>query len=74
VPSDPYSSLSTTRRLTQRYRTLWGLGIGECQDIAAQPPSATPLPCLPKPTMACGGGYARRRGSIGGAVLRVDLP
>jgi len=35
VPSDPYSSLSATRRLTQRYRTLWGLGIGERQDITA---------------------------------------
>ena len=39
VPSDPYSRLSATRRLTQRYRTLWGLGIGECQDIAAQRPT-----------------------------------
>jgi len=39
VPSDPYSSLSAARRLTQRYRTLWGLGIGECQDIAAQRPT-----------------------------------
>jgi hypothetical protein len=39
VPSDPYSSLSATRRLTQRYRTLWGLGIGERRDIAAQRPT-----------------------------------
>ena len=39
MPSDPYSRLSATRRLTQRYRTLWGLGIGECQDIAAQHPT-----------------------------------
>jgi hypothetical protein len=39
VPSDPYSRLSATRRLTQRYRTLWGLGIGERQDIAAQRPT-----------------------------------
>src|SRR5215208_7291880 len=39
VPSDPYSRLSATRRLTQRYRTLWGLGIGERQDIAAPRPT-----------------------------------
>ena len=39
MPSDPYSSLSATRRLNQRYRTLWGLGIGECRDIAAQRPT-----------------------------------
>jgi hypothetical protein len=39
VPSDPYSSLSAARRLTQHYRTLWGLGIGERQDIAAQRPT-----------------------------------
>jgi hypothetical protein len=39
VPSDPYSRLSATRRPTQRYRRLWGLGIGECQDIAAPRPT-----------------------------------
>ena len=39
MPSDPYSHLSATRRLTQRYRTLWGLGIGECRDIAAPRPT-----------------------------------
>src|SRR5215208_8201830 len=36
---DPYSRLSATRRLTQRYRTLRGLGIGERQDIAAPRPT-----------------------------------
>ena len=39
MPSDPDSSLSATRRLTQRYRTLWGLGIGECRAIAAPRPT-----------------------------------
>ena len=39
MPSNPYSSLSATRRLNQRYRTLWGLGIGECRAIAAQRPT-----------------------------------
>ena len=36
---DPYNSLSATRRLNQRYCKLWGLGIGERQDIAAQRPT-----------------------------------
>ena len=40
MPPDPYSSLSATRHLNQRYRTLWGLGIGERQDITAQRPTA----------------------------------
>ena len=39
VRSDPYSSLSATRHLNQRYRTLWGLGIGERQDITAPRPT-----------------------------------
>ena len=39
MPSDPYSSLSATRHLNQRYRKLWGLGIGESQDITAQRPT-----------------------------------
>ena len=39
MPPDPYSSLSATRHLNQRYRTLWGLGIGECRDIAAPRPT-----------------------------------
>ena len=88
MPSDPYSSLSATRRLNQRYRTLWGLGIGECCDIAAQRPTVLRdilaefnrrrraqrrSRIYPNPPLRVVGGYARRRGSIGGAVLRVDL-